>query len=244
MVRFSKNLVVLLCVLGFVGLVAMILLSLRTPSVDVATLFPDEPTTTAPRSSDTSLLTESDTHLVVSEHFSVQLPDGWELSDVGSAGKRNNEGELWYGVVDSDVSENAYSDADVVRVVLKDVLKNGRGFDEVVQGLSWDAGDVKDIVAFMRENTSEVFPDFSEKDVRVSLSQDTVGSAVATVATRQCLKPCYIEGGAQTTVRYLIDAVDRVYVLEITAETSTKTADQLNAATAVVKTFRLIPSSI
>ncbi len=243
MVRLSNNLFVLLITLGIVGLAAMILLALRTSPVDVATLFPDEPTTTASQLKDDPLLVETDNHLVVSEHFSVQLPDEWVLSDAGSASERNGEGVLWYGVVASGVSGDAYSDADVVRVVLKDVLKNGREFDAVVQELSWDAQDVKDIVAFMRENASEVFPDFSEKDVRVSLSQDTVGSAAATVATRQCLKPCYIEGGVQTTVRYLIDAAERVYVLEITAETSTKTADQLNAATAVVKTFRLIPSS-
>ena len=252
--RLPKPLPVLFFTLIVVGFVSAVVIMLRTPSAKLSDIFPESaqqinaPTSREFFESGSPLLVETDTHFVVAQNFSLQIPETWDMIpsiDSGLLQSDRIHGELFYGnVFSSEVQEDvAYSDPETVRVMIKDVLKNGRSFESIVSEYVWDETDVAEIVAFMKSEATDIFPDFSENDVRVSVSVDQIGTSSATIATRQCLKPCYIEGGAQTTVRYLIDAADRVYILEIIAETSTNTVDQLNGATAVVKTFRLIPSS-
>ncbi len=170
--------------------------------------------------------------------FSLNIPEGWVVTD--SNDDERIHSELIEGWIASGVPENAFGgDLSVSTITVMNVAKDGRSFTDVVDGYVWVAGDVQEIVAFMREEAGDLFPDFSEKDVLISAAVDTVGGSAAMRATRQCLKPCYIEGGAVTSVRYIIDAPDVVYVLEVSVGTSPNAADLLNAADAVVRTFAL-----
>lgn len=171
--------------------------------------------------------------------FSLALPEGWTTT-AQTDSARGSDGVRRDGWIMSGVPTDAFgADLNVSTIVVTDVSKNGRPFTEVANPYLWTDADVEKIVAFMRSEAADLFPDFSAADVLIDSSTDEIGRSVAIRATQQCLKPCYVEGGAATTVRYLIDAPEVVYVLDVTVGTSENTASILNAADAVVRTFTL-----
>lgn len=162
--------------------------------------------------------------------FTIVAPDDWKTT-LSTDATRDEKGLRTYEFLSSPDKVGA-------SVAVRDVTKDGRSFEEIANGFVWTSDDVAKIVAFMKDETGDLYKDFSDKDVLISAAPDTVNGAKAVRAIQQCLKPCYVEGGAATTVRYLVDATDRVYVIEVTAGTGTNTADLLNEADAVVRTFR------
>ncbi len=171
--------------------------------------------------------------------FTLDLPDGWIVTTPKDA-KRSDDGERTDGWVASGVPTDAFgADLNVSTIAVTDVAKEGRSFTQVANAYVWTDEDVQKIVAFMKAEAGDLFPDFSASDVLIESSADSVGGFAAIRATQQCLKPCYIEGGAATTVRYMIDAPDLVYLLDVSVGTSPNAADLLNAADAVVRTFKL-----
>lgn len=177
------------------------------------------------------------TQTVASDRFTLKVPEGWVVISTKET-DRHNDGKFQYGWI-YNVQPDDMSDADVVQINPYDILKDGNTFDEIVAANAWDAVDVTEIVSFMSTEAAEAFPDFSEADVTVDMADDVVNGLVAKRNTLQCLKPCYIEGAAQTHVLYFIDAPDRVYLLDVSTNTQASTADFLNKADAVVRTFRL-----
>lgn len=167
---------------------------------------------------------------VLEAPYSIVAPDGWKTTPSTGAA-RDEMGARTYEWI-------ASPSANGVSVAVKDVMKDGRPFGEIANGFIWTSADVAAVVAFMRDEAGDLYKDFSESDVLISSGEDVVSGAKAVRAIRQCLKPCYVEGGAATTVRYIVDGSDRVYVLEVTAGTGSNTADLLNEADAVVRTFR------
>jgi len=177
------------------------------------------------------------TQTVESDRYALQIPSGW-IVVASKETERRNDGTLFYGWIYNEESDDM-SDPGVVKITIKDALKNGRSFEEVVAAHAWDEADVKEIVAFMSTEAAEAFPDFSESDVKVDMADDEIGGIAVKRNTLQCLKPCYIEGAAQTYVTYFVNASDRVYLLDVSTNTQETTADFLNAADAVVRTFQL-----
>ena len=161
---------------------------------------------------------------------SIVAPPDWKTTPSADT-TRDEKGARTYEWI-------ASAGANGVSVAVKDAMKDGKTFDEIANGFVWTNDDVQKIVAFMKDETGDLYKDFSEEDVLISSGADTINGAKAVRAIQQCLKPCYVEGGAATTVRYIVDATDRVYILEVTAGTGTNTADLLNAADAVVRTFK------
>jgi len=162
--------------------------------------------------------------------FTIVAPDDWKTT-LSTDATRDEKGLRTYEFLSSAGSVG-------VNVAVKDVMKEGRPFEQIANGFVWTSDDVAKIVAFMKDETGDLYKDFSDKDVLISAAPDTINGAKAVRAIQQCLKPCYVEGGAATTVRYVVDAIDRVYVIEVTTGTSPKTADLLNEADAVVRTFK------
>jgi hypothetical protein len=167
----------------------------------------------------------------------VDVPDGWVVRGLGDD-KRLPDGTMTYGWLYNRESGEPW-DPGVVSIEIKDALTEGSTFEDVTAALAWDQADVEKIVAFMSAEAADVFPDYSAADVRVSMDADEIGGMPAKRNMLQCLKPCYIEGAAQTNAVYFVDGGDRVYVLNVTTGTQSKTADLLNQADAVVRTFRL-----
>jgi len=174
---------------------------------------------------------------VMSESFSLEMLPGWVVRGADDS-TRMPDGTLWYGWLYNTAADEM-TDPDVVQIQIKDALKEGRTFDEAVATLSWDAEDVTKIVAFMSAEAAEIFPDYSEADVNVDMEDTSVGGLTAKRNTLECLKPCYIEGAAQTNVIYFIDAPDRVYLLSVSVNTESDTTDLIDQADKVVRTFRL-----
>ncbi len=162
--------------------------------------------------------------------FSIVAPANWKTT-VSADATRDEKGLRTYEFLTSP-------NANGVNVTVRDVTKDGKTFEEISNGFVWTNDDVAKIVAFMKDETGDLYKDFSERDVLISEAPDTVNGAKAVRAIQQCLKPCYVEGGAATTVRYIVDATARVYVIEVTTGTGPKTADLLNEADAVVRTFK------
>ncbi len=167
---------------------------------------------------------------VLGAPYSIVAPEGWKTTPSTDA-TRDEMGARTYEWI-------ASPNANGVSVAVKDVAKASKSFEEIASGFVWMNDDVTEIVAFMKEEAGDLYKDFSATDVLVSSGEDVVNGAKAVRAIRQCLKPCYVEGGAATTVRYVVDGSDRVFVLEVTAGTGANTADLLNEADAVVRTFR------
>jgi len=162
--------------------------------------------------------------------YTIVAPSDWKTTRSTDA-TRDEKGARTYEWIASPTANG-------VSVVVKDVMKEGRPFEEIANAFVWTNDDVAAIVALMKDETGDLFKDFSETDVLISSGADTIDGAKAVRAIRQCLKPCYVEGGAATTVRYVVDGSDRVYILEVTVGTRANTADLLNEADAVVRTFR------
>jgi hypothetical protein len=162
--------------------------------------------------------------------YSIVAPDGWKTTPSTDA-TRDESGVRTCEWI-------ASPSANGVSVAVKDAMKDGKTFEEIAGGFVWTSDDVARLVALMKEETGDLYKDFSETDVLISSGADTINGASAVRAIQQCLKPCYVEGAAATTVRYIVDALDRVYILEITTGTGTNTAALLNEADAVVRTFK------
>lgn len=162
--------------------------------------------------------------------YSIIAPTDWKTTP-STDETRDEDGLRTYEWI-------ASPSANGVSVAVKDAMRDGKTFEEIASKFVWTSDDVTMLVAFMKEEAGELFKDFSDKDVLISSGADTIDGAKAVRAIRQCLKPCYVEGGAATTVRYVVDGKDRVYVLEVTTGTGATTADLLNEADAVVRTFR------
>lgn len=162
--------------------------------------------------------------------FTIVVPDGWKATPSEDE-TRDEKGARTYEWISNQGKTG-------ISIAVKDVMKDGKTFDGVATPFVWTSDDVANIVAFMRNETGDLYKDFSEEDVVISAAPDMIGGAKAVRALQQCQKPCYVEGGAATTVRYLIDAPDRLFILEVTAGTGTSTADLLNEADAVVRTFK------
>lgn len=169
-------------------------------------------------------------------NVAFDVPEGWIVTKASAA--EREDGVQTYGWLASGTPTRA-DDPGVVRISVADVLKEGRTFAELAAEYVWDRSDAQDIVTLMREEAAELYPDFSEQDVLVATAPDTIGGKTAVRSTLQCLKACYVEGGATTKVRYLVDDGDRMHVFEVTTGTSEHTAELLNAADAVVRTSRL-----
>ncbi len=178
----------------------------------------------------------ADVQPIASDRFAVELPEGW-VSVAADGNERIAGGTYLYGWMYNEPDDGALEPD--VRITVTDVLKDGASFDDVLTERAWDDADVAEIVAFMRAEAAEAFPDYSEEDVSVSTTYDQIGTALAARSMLQCLKPCYIEGAAQTNVTYFIDAPDRVYLFGVSTDTRSEAADFLNEADAVVRTFRL-----
>ncbi len=166
----------------------------------------------------------------VAAPYSIVVPTDWKTT-ASTDSTRDEMGARTYEWI-------ASPDANGANVAVKDALKDGKTFEEIANGFVWTNDDVGEIVAFMKEETGDLYKDFSEKDILISSGADTINGAKAVRAIRQCQKPCYVEGGAATTVRYIVDAPDRVYVLEVTTGTGTMTVNLLNEADAAVRTFK------
>ncbi len=162
--------------------------------------------------------------------FSIVAPDGWKTT-ASTDDTRDEKGARTYEWLSSAGTGG-------VSVAVKDVMKNGNSFEQIANGFIWTNDDVARTVAFMKDEAGDLYKDFSDKDILISAAPDTVNGAKAVRAIQQCLKPCYVEGSAATTVRYVVDGYDRVYVLEVATGTTPKTADLLNDADAVVRTFK------
>lgn len=196
---------------------------------------PSAPSESADKATE-SLARVGDTQTVASARFAMDILPGWSVRGFDDE-SRLSDGTTTYGWVYNTVADEM-TDPDVVQIQIKDALKEGKTFDEVVSALAWDDADVREIVAFMSEEAAEAFPDYSEEDVSVSMTYDEIGGSLAARNMLQCQKPCYIEGAAQTNVIYFVDAPDRVYLLVVSTNTQSTTADFLNAADAVIRTFR------
>lgn len=170
--------------------------------------------------------------------FSLALPEGWTIR-AAADGQLDEDARVRGWIMSGVPTSTGGADLNVSTVTVRDVAKDGRTFDEVANAYVWTDADVQEIVSFMQSEASDLFPDFSAEDVLVASAPDAIGGAAAIRATEQCLKPCYIEGGAATTVRYIVDAENVVYLFDVTVGTSTKAADLLNAADAVIRTFTL-----
>lgn len=195
----------------------------------------------APAASDDSstlmLFRVDGTQTVASDRFMIDLPAGWSVTGADSI-DRAADGTLLYGWLYNAPTDDI-TNSDLVRISISDVAKADSTFDDVVAAHAWDDADASEIVRFMSTEASELFPDYSASDVKVSLEDASINGFAVKRNMLQCLKPCYIEGAAQTDVIYFFDASDRVYLLSVYTNTLPATADFLNAADAVVRTFRL-----
>lgn len=158
--------------------------------------------------------------------FTMDVPEGW--TETRYEEEDRVEGVRTYAKIEGEAV-----------IFVRDVMKNGKNFDEVAAEFVWDETDADAIAALMVAEASELFPNFSKQDVRVSSVDDTIGGLAAVHSTLQCLKPCYVEDGASTTVRYIVDAPDRVYILQVELGMSASASARLNAADAVVRTFQI-----
>lgn len=168
--------------------------------------------------------------------FALDVPGDWVVTKNRNAGR--DDGVRTYEWISNAEMEYPYVGSGLVLIQVQDELKDGRSFDEVAATHVWDEADVRETVEFMSGEAGDAFPNFSEEDIIIDSAEDAVNGRRAIRATQQCLKPCYIEGGAATTVLYVIDAPDRVYALRVQTGTSEKTEGLLREADAIVRTFR------
>lgn len=171
-----------------------------------------------------------DSRTVASAGFTLEIPEGW-IVEGSDDEERSADGRMTYGWLYGGTS---------AKIRVQDVEKDGASFDEVLVAHEWNDADAEKIVAFMREEAAETFPDFSAEDILVGTTYDQIGTALAARSMLQCLEPCYVQDGAATNVTYFIDAPDRVYLLTVsTGIQADAAADVLNAADAVVRTFQV-----
>jgi len=177
--------------------------------------------------------------LVRGNGFSLDVPAAWAVGDV-QADARELDGRLQYGWMANRQPIAMDSGENLVIVSVYDVLKDEEiDYDAVVATHAWDADDVKAIVSFMKSEASDIYPDFSEADVRTEVIDETIAGEPVKKATLECLKPCYIEGGATTSIYYFVEAPDRVYLIYVTVAKDAQSEALLAEADAVVKTFRI-----
>ena len=187
------------------------------------------------------LVREAGSTTVRGNGFTLDVPASWIVGDVGSD-VREEDGRLQYGWMANREPQAMDAGEDLVLVAVYDVLKDDdHSYAGIVEDHAWDATDVRNIVSFMTSELGEMYPDFSEADVRTEVTDETIADEPVKKAMLQCLKPCYVEGGATTSVYYFVDAPDRVYLIYVSAAYSELGETLLAEADAVAKTFRVNP---
>ncbi len=161
------------------------------------------------------------------ETYTIDAPGTWIVN-------ASDPVNLW---LESGINDDVYVDPDIVSVRVSEVLKDGRTFEEIVSDEAWDETDVAQTVAFMKTEAIAPYNEISESDIVISRQPIEIAGSSAVRASRQCLKPCYIEGGPFTDIQYFIDAGDRVFILTARSGIDERAEALLLSAEEVIKTI-------
>jgi hypothetical protein len=162
------------------------------------------------------------------ETYTIDVPSAWTINT-------SDPLNLW---LESGGKDEAYVDPDIVNVRVSEVQKKGRTLDEILNEEIWDEADVELVIAFMQEAANPPYNEISRKDISIERGEVVIGAQTAVRALRQCLVPCYIEGGPFTDIQYFVDAGERVYILTARSGVDVRAAALLLIGEQVMKTFR------
>lgn len=195
-------------------------------------------TPTAPATPPPAFARVNSSTTVQGEGFTIDVPTDWVLFAPNSA-NRLGDGRRDLGIVQNKPSEDMGATEGIVTINIYDVAETSDlSYEKIVKGYGWDDEDVAHIVAFMKDEASDIFPDYSAADVKTETTQVDIDGEQATKTSLTCLKPCYIEGGAETMAYYFVDDQERVYLLFASTGTGDQATDLLAQAEAVIKTFK------
>ncbi|HBK34887.1 hypothetical protein A2239_00310 [Candidatus Uhrbacteria bacterium RIFOXYA2_FULL_40_9] len=180
-------------------------------------------------------LTRFDGAHVQGNGFSLQVPENW-LVDASSFTDRSSTGARLHGWISNGVSNDAYTDPDIITITIKDVEKEGRTQNEIVSEFGWDESDIDARVQFMQEYAYEKYW-ITAADVSVKNGAIEINGAVVPRSEMRCEKTCYLEGSAVTTVLYAIEGDELVYLVSVATGTNEQTDVFLAQAEEVIKTF-------
>jgi hypothetical protein len=163
--------------------------------------------------------------------YVIAAPESWTVT-------RPSDAENVELTLSSGINDDAYVDPDIVQINISAQEKDGRTLAEVAAG-GWTEEDAAASVAFMQEHASPPYNEITHDDI-VFEQTALVVNGRETIRTKfQCLKPCYIEGGAFTDVHYFIDADETVYVLKARTGVGEIADALMLSGEAVMQTFQL-----
>ncbi|HBR80393.1 MAG: hypothetical protein UX09_C0041G0003 [Candidatus Uhrbacteria bacterium GW2011_GWE2_45_35] len=176
---------------------------------------------------------------IETDNFTINAPKTW-ISSVPNATGDGTKKFLTVVKLESGVSDDAYTDPDVVILDISYLEKGEKTFDEIVKEFALNEDQAALQIEFMKESATPPYNEITTEDIVVTTEQVELKNGVeAKKITFQCLKVCYIEGPAYTIIQYFINDEDKIYKLEAKTATTEKTETLLLVAEQVVKTFEV-----
>lgn len=169
-----------------------------------------------------------------SKSFSIETPEEWVVSTQGQ-----NENQEIIALRSGGDDAEAFRNLEIVNLNVLFFLKNDTTFEQIKAEKIKNQDDAEAAVKIMIEGTSSPFNEITIDDIKISLEEIQLNNnLMAFKNTYQCLKSCDLDGGPYTLTQYLIEADDKIFLINCLTGIDEKAEALRLVAEQVVKTFQ------
>jgi len=166
--------------------------------------------------------------------FTIDLPQTWFITQ-----QKNGVGNEELLSFSSTDSKTAYANPNEMNISISRFSKTEKTSEQLKTEKIKNETDATTAVEFMKTNANPPFNEITTNDIKTSIEEITLNNnTVVTKNIFQCLKPCYIEGGANTMTQYFMETEKDILVFTCVTGVDEK-ADALRlVAEQIIKTFQ------
>lgn len=178
------------------------------------------------------------------------LPEDWKEYDGGdftiaapeiwlSFTRTDESGATILSGLKSDEQDEAYNDPDIASILITKFSKQQKTLDQVVAEKTMDETETILSVDLMKKEASSPYNEITLDDIKTSIENIQLNNGQTAIKNIfQCLKPCYLEGGAYTLTQYFLETDENIYLFMSKTGVDEKSNALALIAEQIIKTFK------